>query len=97
MHRNDLLSGINDFLSDSIVLPPGDFDKELLLPIVETAKMKNNNAKRRSTRHKKQNNHQSLDGQQQQIHPQCKVDIFTKKKRVFVFFFLLAGRVLLGK
>jgi len=87
MHRNDLLSGINDFLSNSIVLPPGDFDKELLLPIVETAKMKNNNARRRSTRHKKQNNHQSLDGQQQQIQPQCKVDIFTKKKE-FLFYFL---------
>ncbi|CAF0881089.1 unnamed protein product [Adineta steineri] len=66
MDRRDLLSGINDFLSDSIVLPPGDFDKELLLPIVETAKIKNNNAKRRSTRRKKQTNNKSSDSQQQQ-------------------------------
>lgn len=40
MDRRDLLNGIHDFLSDSIVLPPGDFDKELLLPVIETAKMK---------------------------------------------------------
>jgi hypothetical protein len=50
MDRRDLLSGINDFLSDSIVLPPGDFDKELLLPIIETSKMKRMNAKRHSSR-----------------------------------------------
>ncbi|CAF1285226.1 unnamed protein product [Adineta ricciae] len=50
MDRRDLLHGINDFLSDSIVLPPGDFDKELLLPIIETNKMKKMNIKRRSTR-----------------------------------------------
>jgi len=56
MDRRDLLNGINDFLSDSIVLPPGDFDKELLLPIIETAKMKKINAKRHSTRTQSQNN-----------------------------------------
>ncbi|UJR09022.1 hypothetical protein I4U23_013271 [Adineta vaga] len=50
MDRRDLLQGVNDFLSDSIVLPPGDFDKELLLPIIETNKMKKMNMKRRSTR-----------------------------------------------
>jgi hypothetical protein len=66
MDRRDLLSGINDFFSDSIVLPPGDFDKELLLPIIETAKMKNNNSKRRSTRRQNQNNHQLNDSQQPQ-------------------------------
>ena len=54
MDRRDLLNGINDFLSDSIVLPPGDFDKELLLPIIETAKIKHTKAKRRSTRKQKQ-------------------------------------------
>jgi hypothetical protein len=50
MDRRDLLHGVNDFLSDSIVLPPGDFDKELLLPIIETNKVKKMNLKRRSTR-----------------------------------------------
>ena len=50
MDRRDLLNGVNDFLSDSIVLPPGDFDKELLLPILETNKIKKINAKRYSSR-----------------------------------------------
>jgi solute carrier family 4 (anion exchanger), member 2 len=50
MDRRDLLNGIYDFLSDSIVLPPGDFDKELLYPILETSKLKRMNSKRRSTR-----------------------------------------------
>lgn len=72
MDRRDLLSGINDFFSDSIVLPPGEFDKELLLPIIETAKVKNNNTKRRSTRRKKQNNDRLNENQQQQTQPQCK-------------------------
>ncbi|XP_078620588.1 band 3 anion transport protein-like [Branchiostoma floridae x Branchiostoma japonicum] len=31
--RSDLLRGINEFLGDSIVLPPGDFDRRLLEPI----------------------------------------------------------------
>lgn len=53
MDRRDLLNGIHDFLSDSIVLPPGDFDKELLLPVIETAKMKNAKAKGRSIRRRK--------------------------------------------
>jgi hypothetical protein len=56
MDRRDLLNGINDFLSDSIVLPPGDFDKELLLPIIETAKRKRMRAKRHSSRAPSQNN-----------------------------------------
>jgi hypothetical protein len=77
MDRRDLLGGINDFLSDSIVLPPGDFDKELLLPIIETAKVKTINTKRRSTRRKKQNNDRSNDSQQPQS--QCKDDFFFKK------------------
>ena len=56
MDRRDLLNGVNDFLSDSIVLPPGDFDKELLLPVLETARMKKFRAKRHSTRTPSQNN-----------------------------------------
>lgn len=54
MDRRDLLNGVNDFLTDSIVLPPGDFDKELLLPIIETAKLKKLNAKRRFTKDRAQ-------------------------------------------
>ncbi|CAF3497542.1 unnamed protein product [Rotaria sp. Silwood1] len=61
MDRRDLLNGVNDFLSDSIVLPPGDFDKELLLPIIETARLKKLNAKRRSTRARSQNSDRPTD------------------------------------
>ena len=50
MDRRDLLNGVHDFLSDSTVLPPGDFDKELLLPILETAKLHRMRAKRHSSR-----------------------------------------------
>jgi hypothetical protein len=77
MDRHDLLTGINDFFTDSIVLPPGDFDKELLLPVIETAKFKRNNAKRRSTRFKNQHSVRSIDSHHQQpAQPQCKWDIF---------------------
>ncbi|CAF4973254.1 unnamed protein product, partial [Rotaria socialis] len=61
MDRRDLLNGVNDFLTNSIVLPPGDFDKELLLPIIETAKLKKLNAKRRSTRARSQNSDRTND------------------------------------
>lgn len=33
--RKDLLSAINEFLDDSIVLPPGDWERQALLPIDE--------------------------------------------------------------
>lgn len=33
--RRDLLSAINDFLDDSIVLPPGDWERQALLPFEE--------------------------------------------------------------
>ncbi|XP_063837858.1 anion exchange protein 3 isoform X2 [Ostrinia nubilalis] len=33
--RRELLSGINEFLDDSIVLPPGDWERQALLPIEE--------------------------------------------------------------
>ena len=67
MDRRDLLNGIHDFLSDSIVLPPGDFDKELLLPILETAKSKRMKTKRHSTRTPSQYTDRlnESDGQQQ--------------------------------
>lgn len=58
MDRRDLLTGVNSFFSDSIVLPPGEFDKELLLPIIETAKMKKNSAYKRSAGIKNENSDQ---------------------------------------
>ena len=74
MDRRDLLGGINDFLSDSIVLPPGDFDRELLLPIIETAKMKNEKAKRRLTRSRNQSKHRANE-QSPQSPAQCKLPL----------------------
>jgi hypothetical protein len=82
MDRRDLLNGVNDFLSDSIVLPPGDFDKELLLPIIETAKMKKMNTKRHSTRTQSQLNDRLSDQDPQQT--QGKYFKFQIKK--FYFF-----------
>jgi hypothetical protein len=87
MDRRDLLNGINDFFTDSIVLPPGEFDKELLLPIIEIAKVKHNNTKRRSTRRKKQNCDRSNENPQQQPQPPRKSNSFSKLK--YLYFFLL--------
>ncbi|XP_038047086.1 band 3 anion transport protein-like isoform X2 [Patiria miniata] len=36
----DLLSAMNEFIDDSVVLPAGNWDKELLLPILRTQNMK---------------------------------------------------------
>lgn len=33
--RKELLSAINEFLDDSIVLPPGDWERKALLPFAE--------------------------------------------------------------
>lgn len=89
MDRRDLLSGINDFFSDSIVLPPGDFDKELLLPIIETAKIKNNNIKRRSVRRKNLSANQSNESTHTTTSPQCKFQnrFFFLLLLTFVFFY----------
>lgn len=38
--RRAILDAINDFLDDSIVLPPGDWDKRTLLPIMSMAREK---------------------------------------------------------
>ena len=37
LHR-DLLNAINEFLSEAVVLPPGKWDKDTLLPIIDRAK-----------------------------------------------------------
>jgi HCO3- transporter family/Band 3 cytoplasmic domain len=47
--RKELLSAINDFLDDSIVLPPGKWDKEHLLPF-EELKEKNEYIRNRKTK-----------------------------------------------
>ncbi|XP_076271812.1 anion exchange protein Ae2 isoform X2 [Rhynchophorus ferrugineus] len=44
--RKELLSAINEFLDDSIVLPPGDWERQALLPI-EEIKAKSDAIKRR--------------------------------------------------
>lgn len=38
--RSDLLDAINEFLDDSLVLPPGEWDKKTLLPIMDMARQK---------------------------------------------------------
>ena len=38
--RQDLIDAINEFLDDSIVLPPGEWDKKTLLPIMDMARKK---------------------------------------------------------
>ena len=40
MGRHDLLRAINEFLDDSMVLPPGEWGRSTLLPIVAMAKEK---------------------------------------------------------
>jgi hypothetical protein len=44
--RKELLSAINEFLDDSIVLPPGDWERKALLPFREL-KAKNEMIRRR--------------------------------------------------
>lgn len=43
--RRDLLDAINDFLQDSIVLPPGEYNKKTLRSIMDMAR------KRQQTKH----------------------------------------------
>lgn len=33
--QDDIMDAIDNFLEDSIVLPPGDWDQELLVPIMQ--------------------------------------------------------------
>lgn len=32
--REDILQAINEFLDDTIVLPPGEWDRQLLIPLL---------------------------------------------------------------
>ncbi|XP_055342148.1 band 3 anion transport protein-like isoform X2 [Paramacrobiotus metropolitanus] len=45
--RRDLLNAMNEFLADSIVLPPGHLDKPSLLPLSDIQKMNKNVQQRR--------------------------------------------------
>ncbi|XP_030830660.1 anion exchange protein 2 isoform X4 [Strongylocentrotus purpuratus] len=45
--RKDILVGINEFLNDTMVLPPGDWDKELLMPITRLQKREQEKVNRR--------------------------------------------------
>lgn len=47
--RRELLSAINEFLDDSIVLPPGDWERQALLPFNEL-KAKSEAIKRRKAK-----------------------------------------------
>merc|ERR1712013_333394 len=47
--KRDLLHGINEFLGDSVVLPPGDWDKAHLLHMGEMIDMKNKMKARKAT------------------------------------------------
>ena len=38
LDKHDILKGISEFLNDTMVLPPGDWDRELLLPITRIQK-----------------------------------------------------------
>ncbi|XP_052813602.1 anion exchange protein 2-like isoform X2 [Mya arenaria] len=38
--RSDILHAINEFLNESIVLPPGDWDQKTLLPVMDMARKK---------------------------------------------------------
>ena len=48
MSPKSLMSGIHKFLDDSLVLPPGDWEQETLLPIIGMAKKKANEVRRKS-------------------------------------------------
>lgn len=54
--RKDLLSAINEFLDDSIVLPPGNWERQELLPIEElkakSDRIRNRKAKAMATKNK---------------------------------------------
>lgn len=53
--RVDLLKALNGFLDDSIVLPPGEIDKKVLLPIVEMAKQREREKKKKQEKKSRSN------------------------------------------
>ena len=45
--RGDLLQALNEFLDDSLVLPPGELDKKTLLPVLNMVREKSRLRRRR--------------------------------------------------
>ena len=45
--EDDLLDAIDDFISSSIVLPPGNFERKMLLPLLEQAQKKHEDKKKK--------------------------------------------------
>lgn len=76
--RRELLSAINEFLDDSIVLPPGDWERQALLPFDEL-KSKSEAIKRRKAK--------ALAGATKPIQS----DAAVKKGKTFALFFLPRG------
>ena len=75
--RDELLHAINEFLDESIVLPPGDWDQKTLLPIMDMARKK-----ARAMRRKRHKEEEKI-GQSTAIHSiiiHCKCRIFSKSK-----------------
>ncbi|XP_033102443.1 band 3 anion transport protein-like isoform X2 [Anneissia japonica] len=66
--RQDLLGAINEFIDDSIVLPPGEWDKDLLLPIL---RHQNRKVKKRQESRRKKEEETAIDSGEvvQQIDP----------------------------
>ena len=54
--RSEILHAINEFLNESIVLPPGDWDQKTLLPVMDMAR------KRAKIRRKKIKKQEELEG-----------------------------------
>ena len=48
MSKGSLMTGIHQFLDDSLVLPAGDWDEDLLMPIIATARKKAVEVRRKS-------------------------------------------------
>lgn len=46
--KMELLHGINDFLDDSVVLPPGDWDRKNLLPMAQMMEMRKRRKERKA-------------------------------------------------
>ncbi|XP_071493352.1 band 3 anion transport protein-like [Diadema antillarum] len=47
LERHDILVGINEFLNDTMVLPPGEWDRDLLLPITRLQRKEQEKVMRR--------------------------------------------------
>ncbi|XP_013387963.1 anion exchange protein 2 isoform X2 [Lingula anatina] len=52
--KRELLSAINEFLDESIVLPPGDWERETLLPIMNMARKRNRRRRKQKERERKE-------------------------------------------